>query len=293
MTEYKIHDLERLSGIKAHTIRIWEKRYGLIMPSRTPTNRRYYSSEQLIRLLNISTLLSNGFKISAVAALTDDEFTENIVRLHHQPASDAVCNAYISKLAEGMLSYNEQLIEDTFNSASRELGFFSTITNVVYPFLTKTGLLWRTERVLPIQEHFASCIIRRKMIAAIDTLPLPLNSEKTYVLFLPVNEWHETGLLLTNYLLRSRGYRTIYLGQSVPYEDIDVVVRDIQPDYIITFFTSPRPSFEISAELNDLAAKAQGATVYYAGDSSMFKDLDIKEKNVVHLNGINALLDHL
>ncbi len=293
MTEYKIHDLERLSGIKAHTIRIWEKRYGLIMPSRTPTNRRYYSSEQLIRLLNISTLLSNGFKISAIAALSDAEFTQHIVRLHHQPAGDAVCAAYISKLAEGMLGYNEQIIEDTFSSAIKELGFFATIVNVVYPFLTKTGLLWRTEKALPIQEHFASCIIRRKIISSLDTLPLPLNPEKTFVLFLPPEEWHETGLLITNYLLRSRGYRTIYLGQNVPYEDIGVVVKAINPNGLFTFFTSPRPVAEISGELNDLAAMAPQAKVYFSGDSSMFKDLLLNSDHIVHLAGINDLLDHL
>ncbi len=293
MTEYKIHDLERLSGIKAHTIRIWEKRYGLIIPSRTATNRRYYSSEQLIKLLNISTLASNGFKISAIAALSDEDFAAHIVRLHHQPAGDAACSAYISKLAEGMLGYNEQLIEDTFASAAREMGFFSTITNVVYPFLAKTGLLWRTDKASPIQEHFASCVIRRKIIAAIDTLPLPLNSGKTYLLFLPPNEWHETGLLLTNYLLRSRGYRTIYLGQSVPYEDINAVLKDIRPDFIVTFFTAPRPSSEISEELNTMAAIAPFATIYYAGNSSLFEDLELSANNIAYLNGINALLDHL
>lgn len=290
MTEYRIHDLERLSGIKAHTIRIWEKRYGLIEPLRTATNRRNYSGEQLLKLMNVATLLDRGYKISAVAAMQDADILALIEQLHKERTGTASVTTYINALTTAMVAFDELAFKETFDNAVRDHGFMEAMMQVVYPFMRKTGLLWRTEKVASIQEHFASCIIRNKLIAAIEHLPVPTHKRKPYLLFLPPDEWHELALLLTNYILRSKDKYTIYLGQSVPYEDINAIVDTVKPDCMLTFYITPRPVAEITRDLEALGKRFPGTKLYYAGDPAILKDLNIRHKNATYLDGVEDLL---
>lgn len=293
MTEYRINDLERLSGIKAHTIRIWEKRYQLIEPLRTSTNRRTYSSEQLIKLMNVSTLLGRGYKISAVAAMSNHEIQDNITALHDVKAKDDNAIAYISELTVAMLGFNEVAFEKTFNDAIAGMGFFDCMLDVIYPLLRKTGLLWRTEKVLPIQEHFASNLIKRKLMATIDSLPSNPDAAKKIVFFLPPEEWHELGLLFACYMAKSHGHQVIYLGQSVPMEDVAMVVKKLQPNSVVTFYIAPRPAAEIYEHLSSLNEKFPLLEIFFSGDSLLFKDLNIKTMHAKYLSSPGDLIKFL
>ena len=293
MTEYRINDLERLSGVKAHTIRIWEKRYQLIEPMRTATNRRTYSSEQLVKLMNVSTLLDSGYKISAVAAMDSNEIASQIDAMHTAPGQSAVITSYINDLLLAMIAFDEIAFEGIFEKATKSLGFTECMLQVVYPMLRKTGLLWRTEKVAPIQEHFASHLIKRKMAAAIDKLPLADASVRPVVLFLPLEEWHDVGLLFAHYLLKQQGNKVIYLGQSVPGEDLDIVVNSVDPLAVITFFVSPRPVEDIEELINRLSRNHNKLKIYYAGSPDMLSHVNCKQENVKYLSSVPELMSLL
>lgn len=253
MNAYQIADLERLTGIKANTIRVWERRYKLIVPGRTSTNIRYYDDAQARKLLNVASLLASGVKISKIAALSDRQINERIKALLGESPDDIACSAFINDLAAAMLVFDEAAFEKIFSSAVIRLGFFKAITKVIYPLLRKIGLMWSVEDALPVQEHFASSIIRRKLLAAIDGLPAASRKSKLFLLFLPTEEWHEIGLLLSDYIIRSQGYRTIYLGQSVPGSNLSAVVKATNPTHLFTLYTSRRSPEGLKRDIQQMA----------------------------------------
>ena len=279
-----------MTGVKAHTIRIWEKRYLLIKPSRTATNRRYYNGLQLRRLMNISTLLSNGFKISHVASLSDDELSRLIDQLHSDPSKDVICSVYIHDLIAAMIGLDEPAFDKIFADAVERFGFYDSMLLVFYPFLRKTGQLWRTDKAMPVQEHFAACIVRRKIIAAIDKLPVPTNNKKKYLLFLPPGEWHETGLLFADYIIRSKGVATLYLGQNVPYADINKIAAEHKADFLFTFFITPKPADEIEKEIAALLRNNPGRELFVSGDYELLSGVKFSDQRFTYLNGVDSLL---
>ena len=238
MGQYSIKDLEQLSGIKAHTIRIWEKRYSLIDPSRTSTNIRFYSDDDLKKIINVSLLNNNGIKISKIANMSSDDISTKVMKISEVQHDASV---HIDQMVLAMIDMEEEMFEKILNNLILRFGFEKMITDMVYPFLEKIGILWQTHSITPAQEHFISNLIRQKIIVAIDGLPIPPKSSKTILLFLPEGEMHEMGLLFYHYLTRKAGYRTYYLGQNVPHEDLKKVVQVHQPDILLT---------SISASLN-------------------------------------------
>lgn len=290
MEQYLINDLERLSGIKAHTIRIWEKRFALIKPSRTATNRRYYSGDQLKKLMNISTLLSQGHKISALAALTDKEIGHAIERMHTADDADVVIDAYIHDLTMAMLTFDEAGFERTFTEVVTRFGFYDCMLMVLNPFLKKIGLLWIVDKTMPVQEHFASAIIKRKIMAATDALKPPVKADKRFALFLPPGEWHEIGLLFANYIIRAKGIDTLFLGQNVPFADIKKITELTKPKFLLTFYISVKPKEEVQQEIELMAKENAGATVLVTGGEYLLGDLKFKGKNITYLRNPDALL---
>jgi DNA-binding transcriptional MerR regulator len=233
---YSIKELERLSGIKAHTIRIWEKRYSLIHPQRTSTNIRFYSDEDLKKIMNISALNNHGIRISKIADMSVDEINRQIFNITDaQPSA----SAYIEQLVLAMVDLEEEQFEKIVNALVKKFGFERAITEGIYPFLEKIGILWQTKNITPAQEHFISNLIRQKIIVAIDGLPMQTNSKKRAVIFLPEHEQHEIGLLFNYYLARYAGFKCYYLGQSVPHNDLIDIVQTYKPDILITSITIP------------------------------------------------------
>lgn len=248
MGKYSIKELEQLSGIKAHTIRIWEKRHKIIAPSRTSTNIRYYSDDDLKKIINVSLLNNSGIKISRIADMTLEDMYSKIIQISEHKSDAAV---HIDQLVVAMIDMEEEVFEKTLSNLILRHGFEKTITEIVYPFLEKIGVLWQTQNITPAQEHFISNLIRQKMIVAIDSLSIPPKTSKKVLLFLPEGELHELGLLFYHFLTRKSGYRTYYLGQNVPHKDLVSVVQKHSPDMLVTSITSA-PSLPIEKYFHQL-----------------------------------------
>lgn len=230
MAEYKIRELETLTGIKAHTIRIWEKRYGLVQPDRTDTQIRTYSDSEMITLLNIALLNKNGVKISKIANMNADELALKVLEIKNEPIPEGSTELLVLALVE----LDEHLFHKTFNELIENHGMVKTFSDFIVPFLDRIGVMWQVGSINPAQEHFISILIRQKLIVAIDKLPFDNNSSEKTMLFLPEHEWHEIGLLFYNYVLRSRNIQTIYLGQSVPYDSVIECIRKLNPASLVT-----------------------------------------------------------
>jgi DNA-binding transcriptional MerR regulator len=238
MSTYSIKDLEKLSGIKAHTIRIWELRYHLIEPQRTDTNIRSYSDDDLVKLMNIAVLNQNGYKISKIAQLTDLQIGDIMSQLNNNIPS---LSTLTESLAMAMLEIDELSFNRVFEKSVEDLGFEKTVEQLLFPFLEKIGVLWLAGTVCPAQEHFITSLIRQKIIVAIDNKRLKIEGKQPRILFyLPEGEFHEIGLLYYNYLARKADFEVLYLGSSVPFRDI-TRVDEIRPFQLIftSFITSP------------------------------------------------------
>jgi MerR family transcriptional regulator, light-induced transcriptional regulator len=235
MGQYSIKELEQLSGIKAHTIRIWEKRHKIIEPSRTATNIRYYSDLDLKKIINVSLLNTYGIKISKIADMSLDDVNKKVLEISELQNDKGV---HIDQMVIAMIDMEEELFEKILNNLILRFGFEKTITEIIYPFLEKIGILWQTQNITPAHEHFISNLIRQKIVVAIDGLPIPPKNSQKILLFLPEGEMHELGLLFYHFLIRKSGYRTYYLGQNVPHEDLISVYKVHQPDFMLTSITS-------------------------------------------------------
>ena len=291
MKSYQIAELEQLSGIKAHTIRIWEKRYNLIEPDRTDSNIRRYNDKQVRKLLNVSTLLSSGLKISKIALLKESELHEKIVEFQSKDNLHSISYSFINELTAAMLNFNEVAFEKTFSAAVTRFGMFESMVQVFYPFLLKTGMMWVVDSAIPVQEHFASSIIRRKLMAAIDGLPLATQSHKKFLLLLPPQEWHDVGLLFSNYIIRSKGFETIYLGQDVPYENIVHVIKHCHPNYVLSFFVARKNPDELKNIRKKMNIPKE--TKFLVAGNQEITDILEHEKNTKILKSPGDLLKFL
>ncbi len=262
MDSYTIKDLENLSGIKAHTIRIWEQRYSLIKPSRSETNIRYYSNDELKKLLNIALLNKYGFKISHIDKMDDIERSSRILSLNQ---SEAQLERTVNLLIECMIDLRIEKFEAILNANISVSGVEKTITKTIFPFLEKIGILWLANRINPAQEHLVSNIIRQKLIAGIDALPTPENTKKKVLLFLPEGEYHELGLIFMHYLLKSRGITVVYLGCSIPVKDLSAVVASTIPDYLYSHLTVVSHKFNLEKFMTNLSLKIRNIPLIISG----------------------------
>jgi len=236
MAIYSIKDIEHLSGIKAHTIRMWEKRYSILEPRRTDTNIRYYNDEDLKKLLNISVLNRYGYKISKIADLPNDRLSRETLQVAQSAQSE---NGQIESLIVAMVDFDAVKFDKIFGNAVLNFGFEDTMVKIIYPFFEKIGILWQTGNINPSQEHFISNLIRQKLIVAIDNLvEYPNLNAKNFILFLPDGEWHELGLLFYTYFIKKYGHHVIYLGSSLPLSDAIELEKHVKFDYIVTSIKS-------------------------------------------------------
>ena len=232
---FSIKELETISGIKAHTIRIWEQRYHFLKPSRTATNIRTYSNEELKTLLTVALLNRYGYKISRIDEMPPDQRHEAVLRLGNAEARNEFL---VNELIGCMVDLRSLDFETILNNYIREEGLERTITTLVFQFLEKVGILWQTDRVNPAQEHIVSNIIRQKIICGIEHLPMPQQTDPLFLLFLPEGEFHEMGLLFVYYLLKKKSVPVIYLGANVPGKDIDYIMEIKKPRYLYMHLTT-------------------------------------------------------
>ncbi len=263
MSIYSIKDLERITGIKAHTIRIWEKRYNIIDPNRSESNIRSYCDEDLKKLLNISILNRTGFKISSISKFTSAQINEKILDVL-KPDSDY--KSQIEALIISMIELCEVRFENIINQSITNFGFEDTLFNIVFPFFEKVGLLWQLGTICPVQEHFISNLIRIKLSVAIDSLPIVSNTlAKRIFLFLPEWELHELGLLTYYYLARKQGFKVFYFGQKVPLSDLLDIENIAKPDMLVTFFVCAKSKTEILDYLEKLNAIFSNRPILISG----------------------------
>lgn len=261
MSTYSIKNLEQLSGIKAHTLRIWEQRYHLLNPKRTGTNIRYYDNEDLKLILNVALLNENGFKISKIAALRPEEIRAEVLRVTDE--SD-VLDDQIHALTLCLINMDEDRFEEIISAQILKNGFERTMFELIYPFMSRIGVLWQTDTITPAQEHFISNLVRQKLIVAIDGLA-KVSGGRTFLLFLPEGELHEISLLFSNYLIKADGHRVVYLGQSTPSADLLSVYQLHQPDYLLTVLTSSPSPEETQDYINSLSARFPAARILMSG----------------------------
>jgi MerR family transcriptional regulator, light-induced transcriptional regulator len=286
MGQYSIKDLEEFSGIKAHTLRIWEQRYNLLEPSRTDTNIRYYDDVQLKLLLNAAILYKNGYKISKIAAAKNKDINAEVNKLFQEKTTHALL---IDSLVVTMVNMDEIAFEDLLNKSIRDIGFDETILHVIFPFFEKIGVLWLTDVINTGQEHFVSNLIRQKLICAIDALGTIQNkAAKKCVAFLHEEELHEIGLLFYTYQLRKNGIKVIYLGQVVPYEDARNTILQHQPDWVLTGFIKPVENEWLNKYVGQLLSDIPNSIILSSGFQS--SEITLKHDRLITLSNYQDLL---
>lgn len=251
-----------MSGIKAHTIRIWEQRYSFLKPGRTHTNIRYYSNNELKTLLNVALLNKYGFKISHIDRMNEGEMKERILSLNQLEAQQ---ERIVNTLIQNMVDLDMDGFENTLNNFIAVKGIEKTIQQIIFPYLEKIGILWMTNHINPAQEHLVSNIIRQKLITGIDNISNRVKVNKSVLLFLPDGEYHELGLLFMNYLLKNRGVSTIYLGCSIPANDVEYVLKLKSPDYLYTHLTTVGPRFNFDKFLTIISSRFTGIPIIISG----------------------------
>jgi DNA-binding transcriptional MerR regulator len=263
MALYSIKDLERISGVKAHTIRIWEKRYGIVAPKRTESNIRYYCDTEVKKLMNIAILLSHGYKISKLAELSQDELSRKVLEISMITNGT---DSQIENLVMAMIEMDESKFEKILNMSIIKEGFEKTVFNLLYPFFERIGVLWQAGSINPAHEHFISNLVKQKIYVAIDSISVNSgNDAKKFLLFLPEWDLHELGLLVYDYLIKSRGNKVIYLGANVPEEDVYSVTDFLHPDYLLTSFANAVEKEKILSYITRLASRYPDKTIFVTG----------------------------
>jgi len=261
--QYAIKDLERLSGIKAHTLRMWELRYGILKPERSCTNIRCYTTDDLKRILNISLLNNNGYKISRIATFMDEELVRHAQAILNKFSKES---DQIDNLVLCMMEMNELKFDQTVSSCITHFGFEATMENIVFPFIRHVGSMWQLGIVNCAQEHFMAQLIKQKIIVATDQLPKEKSADgKSYLLYLPNKELHDMSLLYCRYLIRARGHKCLYLGPSVPLCDLRQLAESEVPEALVTIFTTPMEDVSLEVYIAELASVFSQSRILVSG----------------------------
>ncbi len=260
MNAFTIKDLENISGIKAHTIRIWEQRYSFISPQRSQTNIRYYSGDELKVILNIALLNRNGYKISHIDKMSGEEMKENILSL-----TQAQQDRTINELIHHLIDLDMEAFEKVLGNHIKTKGIEYSITEIIFPFLERIGVLWLTNHINPAQEHLVTNSIRQKLIVGIENVNCSIRSNKTVLLFLPEGEHHELGLLFTDYLLKSRGIKVLYVGANIPLKDVEYIAKLKKPDFLYCHLTAVAQNFSLEKFMLKMHQKLPGFKLVMSG----------------------------
>ena len=278
MNRFSIKDIENLTGIKAHTIRIWEQRYGILQPKRTPTNIRYYDSEDLKLALRVALLNSHGYKISRIHRMNEDEMASLIGKIGD---IDFRLQALVNSLLEATLAVEMDLFENLVDQFIKRNGIEAAVEQLIFLFLEKIGLMWLSDRIFPAQEHLVSNIVYRKIAVAIEQLPPKQSTANPKILlFLPEGEIHDLGLLYVHYLLRKYGKDPIYLGPNSPLKEAAFVYESKKPQYVYIHLTSIAEEFDVNKYLQKVSHQFHDSTIYVSG--SMLRNRKYHQGHNMH-----------
>jgi DNA-binding transcriptional MerR regulator len=267
MQTYSIADLEKLSGIKSHTIRIWEKRYSIVSPERSDTNIRAYNDDQLKKILNVSFLINNGLKISKIASLTLDELTKKVVNL------SSVAEGFESQINDFVISslqFDEPLFERTYNKLRERYELSFIYENIFIQTLRRIGALWSSGELFPSQEHFLSNLVKQKFYHAIEVAESSTKRNKSAYLFLPPWEDHDFALLYANMVLKQSGFDVINVGKTISFESILQCIDKIKPDILFTTFIVGQKVTLLQKFCDDIKANTN-TRAFYAGNPDLLR----------------------
>ena len=283
---FTIKELELLSGVKAHTIRIWEQRYGFIKPARTTTNIRRYSNDELKTLLTVALLNKHGFKISRIDEMTPEQREEAALDLPGEASDERKVN----ELIHHMIQLEIETFEKIINRIISEKGLDECITSIIFRFLEKTGILWHTGRINPGHEHIVSNLIRQKIISATDQLQVTRKKNMQFLLLLPEYEYHELGLLFVHYILKKKGFQVIYMGSATPLPDANYVIDLKKPDYIYIHLTSVPIKLNLERYISRLSIPTDSQLLL---SGSAMQTRKFKRKKTVVFKSLKELLNFL
>lgn len=286
---FTIKELETLSGIKAHTIRIWEQRYHFLKPSRTSTNIRTYSNEELKEILTVALLNKYGYKISKIDNMHPEQRQNEVLQLQDGAAK---VEHLVNSLLSAMIELDIAGFEKILTAHVQQHGIATTVTSVIFRFLEKVGILWQTSRINPAHEHIVTNIIRQKIIAAIENLPTALSTKKVHLLFLPEDEYHELGLLFVYYLLKERGFPVLYLGANVPLKDIKYVVEAVNPARLYIHLTAIPARLNLHKYLTALSQEVPRQPITISGFVTEFYKKPLPA-NVHFLQSFSQVLSYM
>tara|TARA_B100000941_G_scaffold25016_1_gene14967 strand:+ start:989 stop:1912 length:924 start_codon:yes stop_codon:yes gene_type:complete len=284
---FSIKNLETISGIKAHTIRIWEKRYKLLSPERTDTNIRKYSLKSLKKLLSVTLLYKSGFKISKIAKKNDKEIKSLVNEISIKSHSET---RYINSIKLSMIGFDNKLFNKTFDDILSKYNFEFAYMRVFLPLMRELGILWQTESISTSHEHFITNLIKQKIHVQTESLKFKnwSNYNKTFVLFLPENEFHELSILFLNYILLLHGMKTIFLGQSIPSEDLVDILNNEEAYHFLSFFTVEPNKNEIFNYMDNFEKKL---LIGNDNEISLFGPQIITIKNDIRWKKVNLFFD--
>jgi methanogenic corrinoid protein MtbC1 len=276
MDKFSIAQLSRYSGIKAHTIRIWEQRYKALVPHRSDGNTRYYDSSHLRRLLNIVSLIDGNHKVSQLCELSDPE----LFRLVNERISQSIhtigpTEYYISQLIAAGMTYDEKHFHKIFDASLVNYGITDAYINVIYPMLVRVGMMWTGDKMPPANEHFVTNLVRQKLFAALESLTPANDNAPSWLLFLKEDEYHELGILFANYLVRASGKRVLYLGCDVPVHSVIAAFRSTQPQYALIFIVRREEPEQIKDYFQQISRAFKGKTIYVAGHEFLAAELNL------------------
>ena len=288
MAEYKIKDLENLTGIKSHTIRIWEKRYNILDPNRTDTQIRTYSDDELTHLLTVSMLNRNGIKISKIAQLSQDDMNKLLwdIKVNKEPEYS------MDKLILALVSLDEGLFNKTLQNLIDTEGLELTFTDHLIPFLDRIGIMWLIGSINPAQKHFISNLIRQKVISEIDKQIVPETNSPKVLMYLPEHEWHEISLLFYQFLLRKKEVNTVYLGQSLPYGALKECIEKLNPNAILSSWLTAVDSKFVVNYFKRLRKDYPNLKVF-AGGAQVKSNSKVLSSYITVVKDIDEVIKHL
>lgn len=287
MKLYSIGELEILSRIKSHTIRIWEQRYRLLEPTRSEGNTRYYSEEQLMKLLKVALLNKSGIKISHIARMSNDELIEETTRV---ALSEITLDVAVEQLMLASLNFDQQTITDLFDAYNQKYGIEASYEKIIFPYLRVVGNLWVNGKITPGHEHFFTNLCKLKLFSVIDQLPMPAKSDSSILLCQPEWDYHELGILYYNYLFRKAGYHCTYLGQAVPAIDVIQTAKTVHSNYIICTFIGPTTQEQIIHYIEQLIKGTDKAEILISGPHVDF-EMDSYGGRVTVFRSMDFLLE--
>jgi DNA-binding transcriptional MerR regulator len=274
MNNFTISQLQQFSGIKAHTIRIWEQRYQALQPNRSDGNTRYYDNTQLKRLLNIVSLLNNGYKVSELCLMPDEKLFQIIqAQLKNIRGDDKSAEYYISQMIAAGMCFDGSAFEKLFYICLQKYDVRNAYIKIIYPMLVRLGLMWATDTLPPAHEHFISNFLKQKLFTAIDGLPQKPQLNDRWLLFLPENEFHEIGLLFSTYVIKSAGGNVFYLGSSLPYDTLLNAVNEIKPANLLLFLVLREEPDAIEKYLSSLVKNIK-ANIYVAASNEVINKIE-------------------